>query len=384
MLYRFQGAPDGAQPWSGLIADKHGNLFGTTNLGGTGSCSSGCGTVFELSPQGKTAWTETTLYSFQGGSDGADPDAALVMDGNGNLYGITADGGTGACNNEGNAGCGTVFELSSQAHGKWSESVLYRFQGAADLSWPNALVFGKSGRLFGTAYNGGSCCGGLFELAKHRGSWRETVIYSGDEAASGPTGVLFDAKGNIYSVSAGGGPETVGEVFMLTPPSGKGEWTKTDLYDFQNQYDGALPIAGLVFDAAGDLFGASDGTDSVYANIFELTPGANGTWSESVVISFADLGYGYPSQSPVMDSKGNLLGETSDGGRGGDGTVYEVSPNNGGWNGRTLYNFTGGNDGSEPLGGVLLGKGGKLYGTTSGGGANACNTGCGTVFRIQP
>jgi len=133
ILYSFQGKNDGQEPIGSLIADRHGNLFGVTNVGGNGDCTlflgDGCGAVFELSRQGRTQWAETVIYSFQGGSDGEYPQAALVMDAHGNLYGTTAEGGTGNCTNMGLAGCGTVFELSPQGDGTWSKSVLYSFQG---------------------------------------------------------------------------------------------------------------------------------------------------------------------------------------------------------------------------------------------------------------
>ncbi len=397
MLYSFQGAPDGSQPWSALIADQHGNLFGTTNLGGTGSCNGGCGTQVELSPQGKS-WSESVLYSFRGGTDGAYPNAAVVMDARGNLYGVTEQGGTGDCSDQNFTGCGTVFELTPQKNGDWSESVLHSFQGVpngrqkSDASWPNALILAPQGQLIGSAYNGGSCpppydscAGAVFELTKHHGTWQEKIIYNSDEATNGPSGVLLDDKGNLYSVASFGGPENLGEIFMLTPPSGKGEWAATDLYDFQNQNDGALPVAGLALDAAGDLFGASSGTDSVAGNVFELTPAGNGSWTESVVISFASVGNGYyPSQGPIPDSKGNLFGETEIGGKTDNGIVYEASPKNGGWTEKVLHGFSGGSDGSEPLGGVLMGKDGTLYGTTAAGGTDSCFNGCGAVFRITP
>lgn len=394
VLYGFQGAPDGSRPMNAAIADKHGNLFGTTSAGGTGSCSGGCGTIFELSPRGKGAWSESVLYSFQSGGDGDYPDAALVMDTHGNLYGVTQQGGNGDCTGNGVTGCGIVFELSPDGKGGWTESVLHNFQGTgngnrkSDASWPNALILGRKGQLIGAAYNGGTCpppyttcAGAIFELTKRNGAWQEKIIYSADVETAGPTGVMQDANGNLYSVSPFGGPENVGSVFMITPPAGEGEWTATVLYDFQNQNDGALPVPGLAFDAAGNLFGASDGTDSVGPNIFELTPNANGPWTESVIISF-DLGY-YPSAGPVLDSKGNMFGTTSGGGKFGNGIAFRISPNNGGWSEKALYSFAGGNDGAEPLGSVLLEKNGTLYGTTyAGGGAATCHNGCGTVFRL--
>lgn len=403
VLYSFRGAPDGRQPWGALIADRHGRLFGTTYNGGTGSCSNadgaGCGTVFELSLQGNGVWAETLLYSFQGGSDGQYPPAqALLLDAKGNLYGVTAQGGSGNCENMNLAGCGTVFELSRQRKGIWNESVLYSFQGVpagtgnGDAAEPGSLLFDSAGNLFGSGTNGGSCVaekavaacdGAVFELRNRGAKWREKIIYRADPSTLLPYASVFDAQGNLYGVATAGGPENLGEVFMLSPPAGKGAWTKVALYDFQNQRDGALPVAGLVFDAQGNLYGASDGSDSVPANVFELTPGAQRTWTESVVFGFAGAGNVYPSQGPIMDSNGNLFGTTQIGGHRGGGVVYEASQDNGAWTHKVLHDFAGGDDGDEPLSGPVIGKRGALYGTTSLGGTGRCSGGCGTVYRIS-
>ena len=399
VLYSFRGAPDGEQPWGPLIADRHHNLFGTTNLGGTGSCSngSGCGTVFELSPQGNGVWAESVLYSFQGGNDGQNPPAALLLDARGNLYGVTTQGGTGNCNNMNLVGCGTVFELSPQGNAVWTESVLYSFQGVpggkgdGDAAEPNSLVFNSSGNLIGFASDGGSCvaqnvtaecAGAAFELREKGGVWREKVLYRADSSTLLSSAALFDTRGNLYCVAAFGGPENVGEVFMLSPPSGRGAWTASTIYAFQNQSDGALPVPGLLFDAQGNLYGASSGSDSVPGNVFELTPGGSGTWTESVVFSFEGEGDVYPPQGPIMDSQGNLFGTTGIGGPAGEGSVYKASQNNGAWTERVLHSFAGGGDGSLPLSGPVIGKGGALYGTTSSGGAGNCSGGCGTVYRV--
>jgi hypothetical protein len=273
VLYSFQGAPDGQQPMGSLIADKHGNLIGVTNIGGTGSCRStdgaGCGTVFMLSPQGPGQWTESVIYSFQGGGDGQNPWQAPLFDEAGNLYGVTAEGGTGNCTNMNLSGCGTVFELSPQGNGSWTESVLYSFQGVpagngnGDAALPNSLVFDRSGNLFGFSSEGGSCSqkdrlafcdGAAFEIERKHGSWREKIIYRPDGATAVPAGALFDSTGNLYGVSPLGGSGGIGDVFELTPPSGKGQWAASVIYTFQNGPDGAIPVPGLLFDPQGNLF----------------------------------------------------------------------------------------------------------------------------------
>jgi hypothetical protein len=226
------------------------------------------------------------------------------------------------------------------------------------------------------------CDGAGFELHKRSGAWSEHVIFRADSSTTLPFGALLDARGNLYSVSIYGGPENVGEVFMLTPTSGKSGWTVSALYAFQNQNDGALPVGGMVFDAQGNLYGASAGTDSVTGNVFELTPGANNTWAESVVVSF-DIGV-YPQSGPIVDAQGNLFGTTANGGAGGDGSVYEAIRNGTGWTYSDLYDFIGGRDGAQPLGGLTIGRSGDLYGTTTTGGSGRCSGGCGTAFRVTP
>jgi hypothetical protein len=321
------------------------------------------------------------------------------MDSRGNLYGTTTQGGTGDCRNMNLVGCGTVFELSRQGNGVWNESVLYSFQGVpngngdGDAAEPNSLIFDSSGNLFGFASNGGSCTmqvrlavcvGAAFQLRKRYGAWRESIIYRADATGS-PFGALFDLQGNLYSVATFGGPEDVGAVFMLSPPPRKGEWTETTLYAFQNQNDGALPVPGLVFDPEGNLYGASSGSDSVPGNVFELTPGADGAWTESVLFPFNNQLKGlYPSQGPTMDSQGNLFGTTGIGGTGGDGVAYVASQANGVWTEKVLHDFSGGSDGWQPSGGLEIGKDGALFGATLFGGSGACSYGCGTIFRATP
>jgi uncharacterized repeat protein (TIGR03803 family) len=167
VLYSFSAQPDGAVPAAGLIRDESGNLFGTTEKGGTGACFGGCGTVFMLGPGG----SETVLYNFTGSPDGEYPFASLIRDSKGNLYGTTAYGGTGKCNNGNGQGCGTVFKLTQSKSG-WEETVLHSFNGHSDGSYSFApLLRDAAGNLYGTTYEGGtfsqSCrfgCGTIFRL----------------------------------------------------------------------------------------------------------------------------------------------------------------------------------------------------------------------------
>jgi hypothetical protein len=411
VLYRFAGGSDGAQPNAGLLADASGNLYGTTSYGGgTGCGGSGCGTVFELSPQQGGGWTETILHKFQGNSDGAYPNVPLIADAKGNLFGTTDQGGSDNCG--AGSGCGTVFELSPH-RGAWRETVLYSFTSKtkiareADLPpnglvkidvWsPNGIVFGADGNLYGFGSLGGTCkvmghliaCyGGAFELKKPRkasDAWTEKVIYRvKDLSEVGPEGPpVFDANGNLYGLTVGAG---YGSVFMLQPPSGKGAWTATTLYTFQGGSDGGYPAPGLAFDANGNLDGATTGYKTLAGNVFQLTPAQNGLWTETPLFAFSNSADGsVPVAAPVIDASGNFYGLANAGGRNNLGVAYELSPANGSWNETVLYNFAGGSDAAAPQGALILSNG-VLYGTTTLGGNGGCyaSLGCGTVFAVTP
>jgi uncharacterized repeat protein (TIGR03803 family) len=413
VLYRFNGGSDGNYPLASMTADKTGSLYGTTSLGGgSENCPSGCGTVFRLSPPPKSggAWTESVIYSFQGGNDGANPEAPLIADKAGNLYGTTSAGGNGNCDNTNMTGCGTVFELRRPAEpgAAWTETVLDSFQGVpsgqgnGDAAWPNSLVFDKAGNLYGMAYDGGYCytdetgtyCyGAAFKLKKpsrFRGGWSEKVIYRFDGPSGAPASAIFDKAGNLYG-TAGWGAFGFGFVFRLKPPKKQGGvWRKASVYDFQGGSDGAFPQAGLVFDKAGNLYGASLGTGYGYSNIFQLSPTKGGTWSESVLYNFTEVSNGYvPTVGPILGKKGDLYGTTSEGGQFGKGVVFDLAPPGteaDAWTENVLYSFRGGSDGFAPYGGLTFGKGGALYGTTPSGGNMTCGNGngCGTVFKVVP
>ena len=414
VLYSFQGGNDGDQPYAAMVVDKAGNLYGTTSLGGGvggSNCnyqaSAGCGIVFELSPPAQKGgtWTEAVLYAFQGGNDGATPESALIADSDGNLYGTTSQGGDGACNNQGLPGCGVVFALTrpQSPGGGWTESVLYSFQGNpdgrgnGDFNWPNGIVFAKDGNLYGFAYGGGhcttdetgtSCYGGAFELRKSdgQGAWREQVLYRFRGMSGDPAGPVFDKSGNLYG-TAPGGTYGCGGVFELSPPPGrKHPWTESSVYDFRCGSDGAFPLPGLMFDAQGNLYDTSLGSGGGYGNVFELVPAQGGGWTESVLYNFTPVTTGYtPTVGPIFGADGNLFGATEGGGQHGAGVVYELAPQNGGWTESVLHSFSGGADGVAPYGGLVVGKGGAVYGTTlAGGEGTGCGNGCGTVYKVVP
>ncbi len=264
VLHSFGNGTDGSGPGGGsLIFDATGNLYGTTTAGGTFTCPrDGCGTVFELTPTVGGAWTETVLYNFQRGSDGHVPYAGLIFDASGNLYGTTQEGGTGNCLNGQTHGCGTVFELTPAVGGGWAETVLHNFGIGNDGTYPGAnLIFDSAGNLYGTTVNGGDYVGGTaFELTPAPGgAWNESVLYSFNlqgPGGAGPVGPLvFDAAGSLYGTAIQNGIYYGGTTFKLTPGVG-GTWTETVLHSFnENGSDGYYPVGGVIFDAAGNLYG---------------------------------------------------------------------------------------------------------------------------------
>jgi uncharacterized repeat protein (TIGR03803 family) len=376
VLYTFTGYSGGAIPYAGLIFDRAGNLYGTTQRGGTYDN----GTAFELSPLAGGGWTENVLYSFGNGVDGFQPGAGLIFDAVGNLYGTTYLGGT--YNN------GTVFELTPQGGGGWTENVLYSFNNnGTDAGFPHGgVIFDAAGSLYGTTRAGGAHnAGAVFELTPQAGGgWTEKVLYSfknnGTDAFNPLAGLIFDGAGNLYGTTSRGGIHDYGTVFELTPTAGEG-WTEKVLYSFGNGTDGGYPEAGLLFDGAGNLYGTTvSGGTYTYGTVFELIPQAGGGWTENVLHSFGNGTDGANPTGLIADGAGNLYGTTVGGGYG-SGTVFELTPQaGGGWTEKVLYSFSNGSDGGYPYAGLIFDGAGNLYGTTSEGGFYTS----GTVFELTP
>jgi uncharacterized repeat protein (TIGR03803 family) len=408
VLYRFKGGTDGAGPRADLIADNAGNLYGTTFSGGGGASE---GTIFQLKPPARQggAWTETILYSFLNLGDGQYPWAGLIADKTGNLYGTTWLGGV-----FGNCGVVFKLAPSGRTwtysvlHNFSCDDLTDGGESRADL------VMDDSGNLYGTTTVGGNggClggCGVVFEVARSGSSWNERVLYnfpatgSGENAYGGTGGgVVLDTKGNLYGTTFnGGGANSAGTVFELIRPARRGgAWKHKVLHSFNQMNEGLYPQAGLIFDARGNLYGTTQiGAGSgCYGNgcgvVFRLTAQKSGSWTYTVLYKFTGQGDGsLPQASLTINSAGNLYGTTQLGGSGsncsssGCGVVFRLKPparRAGAWTETVLHSFQGGKDGYVPWGRVVFGKGALLYGATQFGGIPSCdsNVGCGTVFAV--
>jgi uncharacterized repeat protein (TIGR03803 family) len=279
VLYSFNGN-DGEDPFSPLVFDAAGNLYGTTPIGGYQDG----GTVFELMPGKNGTWTGKKLHVFSThGTDGYDPQGALVIDAAGDLYGTTVSGGTGHCGGY-RAGCGTVFELRPGKEGSWTEKVVYSFDWE-DGARPNAgLIFDSKGNLYGTTLLGRNkdcndlSCGLIFELMPGRGgTWQEKVLHvfhgNGVDGYNPYSPLIFGRAGNLYGTTYSGGAYGYGTVFRLVLGS-TGKWTETILHSFQhNGTDAVQPFAGLTLGVSGLLYGTGAyGGDYLEGAVFEITP----------------------------------------------------------------------------------------------------------------
>jgi uncharacterized repeat protein (TIGR03803 family) len=338
VLYSFTGGTDGGGPYGSLTLDKSGNLYGAAlYAGSTAQC---CGVVFQLAPPSAPGgvWTETVLHTFTG-SDGINPNGGLVFDSTGALYGTTALGGA--------SDQGVVFQLVPATSGPWTYNLLYSFAGGSDGANPPAgAILGAGGALYGVTRSGGGTAnaGVIFKLARPAtagGPWTESLLYpfpNGKHGGIPEAALVSSSKGVLYGTTLSGGPSNGGTVFQLKPPATLGgAWTHVVLHSFSGA-DGAYLYGGLAVGKSGVLYGTTfDGGASGYGTVFSLSPPTvkGGNWSETVLYSFTDGSDGSnPVAGVMLDASGIIYGTTSRGGPGcpsqptctDGGTVFELVP----------------------------------------------------------
>ena len=398
VLYRFHGT-DGWSPNS-VILGPDGALYGTTTVGGAYGGASYGGVVFQLIHKADGKWQETVLHSFDS-SNGNAPVGPLVADKEGNLYGTTFYGGPNGCSG---LGCGVAFELVRGQGGKWTYEILHLFfQQAGDGAQPLAgMIFDSQGNLYGTTSHGGNTgacpggCGVVFELSPDgKGNWTETVPYSfsGKDGEWPSAPLVFDPAGDLFGETEQGGAHGWGTVFRLSLSGG--QWSHEILHSF-DETDGQQPYSGVTLDGKGSLYGTAPlGGAHTWGVAFKLTPAGSGKWKETILRSFdrAKFGGGDVSSGLTLGANGNFYGTTNWGGRydcplGGGlgcGVVFSLTQQkNGRWDEAVLHSFGEGDDGAFP-GGLALDSLGNLFGVGLGGytgGSCAVTGGCGTVFEI--
>jgi uncharacterized repeat protein (TIGR03803 family) len=373
VLHAFSGGPDGGGVYGGVILDTGGSVLGATSGGG----DYGQGTAFMLTSAGGR-WKETVLHSFSLHTDGESPIGTVTSDAAGDLYGTTATGGANDV--------GTVFELSptlDPANG-WTFQVLY--ESGSDYG----LTLDQAGNLYGPIGPGKYGKGAATELSPGSKGWTETYLYSfcpkfgcldGDDPTSPLT---WDANGNLYGATEGGGIGEGGVAFELE--HGSGGWKEHVLHNFPAYSgDGYDPDGGLTLDQKGNVYGTtSQGGSLGNGTVFELSRGADGRWKETILYDFPAAFHngGGADAGVIFDQAGNLYGTTPGGGDPNCqcGVVFKMTPGaNGKWTYSVLHRFTGA-DGFDPEAGLTLDSKGNLYGTTVAGGAGRY----GVVFEIIP
>ncbi len=373
VLHNFTGGIDGGNPPYTLAQDTAGHLFGTSNSGGR----NGAGVVFRFQRM-NSAWVLTPVYAFSG-QDGQ-PGWGVTLSPDGTIYTVASYASVFG------GPCGTAIHLRPSliappaVPAYWNETALRTYVKSQEGCPTGNLLLDSSGNLYGVTQDGGpNGWGSVFELTRNGSAWTETILYAFQGQADGGapySGLIMDNAGNLYGTASAAGANRQGVVFELKQSGGS--WTEQVLYTFQGANDGGQPVAGLIFDNAGNLYGATASWGSGGGGtVFKLAP-SGGSWSYSVLASFT--GSDGPVASVTMDSRGNLYGTTFMDDSYGYGSVFKLTPSGGGWTYTDLHDFTGGTDGGYPGGGVVLDSGGNLYGTAVTGGTG----GFGVLYEITP
>jgi uncharacterized repeat protein (TIGR03803 family) len=375
---------DGEYPYNGVVFDKAGNLYGTTFYGGSTDCDGGgCGVVFKLTPASNGEWTESAIYTFTGEADGSHPYSQLIFDKAGNLYGTTYGNYEG-----GGTGSGTAYRLSPNKDGSWSFLLLHTFgQGEDGMQPTGPLGLDVSGNLFGETFVGGTAnLGTVFELSPGSGStWKESVLHSfaGGKDGQYPSAGVVVYGGNVFGTTESGGINCggfgCGVVFEFSPTT-SGGWKESFPHRFTGStFGGNLPYA-LTVDSDGGLYGSASGGNSVCEGgcglVYRMAEKSNGVWTFTALHYF-NGGNGQGPGALLFGSNGKAYGETGGGGLG-SGVVFELDPS-ASWAETVLYDFNGGSDGGQPISPLIFDNAGNLYGTGIRGG-----DGVGVVFEVIP
>jgi len=377
---------NGSNVFATPLIDTLGNVFGTTQNGGSGNC----GVLYELVNNGEGSYTNRTLHNFTCGDDGREPYGGVVMDSAGNLYG-TASAGGGAHKT------GVVYELVNRGGGLYNFEVIHAFSNGNDGGNPQGDLVRFKGSLYGVTLTGGGgkCkygCGTVYRLTKSGGKWVETVLHvfndQGDDGYWPWAGVALDSDGNIYGTTSHGGSFWHGTVFELSPqggsfsaPEGSGSYKETILHNFHGAADGCHILSGVVLDSAGNLYGTAPqcGKDSD-GTVYQLKRSGS-KYGFRVILTFSGPNGAFPENEPgrlAVDSAGNVYGTALSDGANAVGTVFKLAA--GSFLYTDLHDFShNGTDGFSPAGGVTLDSLGNLYGTTTEGGSNGLY---GTVWQI--
>jgi len=370
VLHKFTGGADGDGPWDSVTLGPNGILYGTAAAGGSGTgCTGGCGVVFKLTPHANGKWTETVLHDFEdNGQDGYDPWSSVTIGAGGHLYGTTTAGGTYKIGTVFELAYGSSGWTESVLY-SFGTNPEDGYKPSA------GVVMDKQGNLYGTAPEGGSTLFELTpEQGDWKETILHFFNRTKGDGGGPYAGLILDASGSLYGTTAAGGnggngcgSEGYGTVYKLKPATG-GKWKEAILHSFHdNGKDGVTPGSyPLYMDASGSLYGTTEvGGSPGYGTVFKLTKGANGHWQETILYDFKPGATGwFPGAGVVMDAAGNLYGTTTSGGYGDCGVIYKLAPKpKGKWTYTVLHTFKG-PEGCTPVANLVLDQKGNLYGST--------------------
>ena len=365
VVHDFSNGADGGVPGYTLVL-KHGHLYGAASQGGNGY-----GTVFDLFQKGRK-WRLAPIFDFTG--DEGQPGWGVTFQ-KGSIY-------TNAMYEEVQGGpCGTALQLNKSGTRERQATAMHTFVYKNDGCNSGNLISDPAGNVYGVTQIGGpNGWGAVIELSPAGSGWTETILYGftgGLDGGAPYSEVLRDAKGNLFgTASACGGGVCNGTVFELSPK--KSGWAFSTLHAFSGGADGGQPVAALIMDKTGNLYGAAtSGGAKGGGTVFELSP-AGGTWNFNVLTSLT--GTDGPVAALALDDAGNIYGTNYMDGANGVGSVFKLAPAGNRWKYRDLHDFTGAADGGYPGGGVVVDADGNLFGTAVTGGAD----GWGVVYEITP